>query len=179
VRLHGAIVLPFLLLVACGTSGVAVGDGGVEGGGFPDGATPADGGGVCCPINGSPPCGCAGGGGWAATASACLQGGACDAWFDTTIDSHGCVALVGNTSKCCGCPIRDASADAPVDAGTASCTSASQCRLFSDYCGGCTCDPLGTNQPDPFCPDAGVTCIVDPCQGKTAVCDSTQHCAAQ
>jgi hypothetical protein len=165
----------FAFVLACGGS-TSSGGGGPDGGGNgTDGATSADGGGVCCPITGTPPCGCAGGGGWAASASACTTGGTCDAWMATTVDAHGCPALVLDGSKCCGCPpIRDAGAD--TGAGGA-CADSTQCRLFSDDCGGCRCDALGPNDPNPTC-DAGVSCLVDPCQGKAAVCDSSKHCVA-
>ena len=106
--MHSARIaaLAFALAAACGTTSTP-----------PDGGAPADGGGVCCPIVGSPPCGCAGGGGWAPSADQCpSQGGACDAWFDVTTDSHGCSALSAQPSKCCGCPPpQDAAADAPAD----------------------------------------------------------------
>jgi hypothetical protein len=123
-RLLSTFFVAAALAAACGTS-QTTGDGGTPDGGATDGGpTPADGGGFCCPITGSPPCGCAGGGGWAASADQCPnQGGLCDAWQDVVTDSHGCPALA-SSSKCCGCPppqdsgadAADASGDAATDA---------------------------------------------------------------
>lgn len=84
-----------------------------------------------------------------------------------------------------GSPTFDAPSDgrqdstSPGDAGSSPCTVVSDCRKFSNYCGGCVCDALGTSQPDPICDAGTVTCILDPCQGHTAVCDPTGHCALQ
>ena len=50
------------------------------------------------------------------------------------------------------------------------CTTDADCRLFSDYCTGCDCRSLSTNDPDPTCPGPGVRCFADPCMNKTAVC---------
>ena len=68
----------------------------------------------------------------------------------------------------------DAAADR--DAG-ASCTSAGDCRLFSDMCGACTCLALGAAAADPVCSGPGVSCFRDPCSGQTAACVAGQ-CAA-
>jgi hypothetical protein len=112
--MRSSLALVALLVVACSSS--SSGDATTDGGGdtsTTDGPTSdtisdaiaADGGGVCCPIVGAPPCGCVGGGGWAESASQCPSPvAACDAWFDTSTDSHGCTILVHDGSKCCGCP---------------------------------------------------------------------------
>jgi hypothetical protein len=55
---------------------------------------------------------------------------------------------------------------------------ASDCRLFSDMCEACTCDPLAAGAPDPVCPGPGVSCFRDPCDGLSAACVGGQ-CAAQ
>jgi hypothetical protein len=65
------------------------------------------------------------------------------------------------------------------DAGGPPCTVASDCRTFSDYCGGCTCEALAASQPDPACDGGIVACLVDPCQGHSTVCDPTGRCALQ
>lgn len=73
----------------------------------------------------------------------------------------------------------DATADAATDAGgdaaaTTGCTEDSDCRAFSDYCGGCFCRALGTTDPDPVCSGMMVTCFVDPCTLEgAAFCDTT------
>ena len=79
-----------------------------------------------------------------------------------------------------------ASADAttqPSDASTneggsssAHCTGPADCRTFSDYCGGCACDALVVSEPDPICEAGTVQCLVDPCSGHSAACDTTGHC---
>lgn len=51
------------------------------------------------------------------------------------------------------------------------CTSDAQCRTFSNYCDGCSCQALSDGQPDPLCAGTPVECFADPCMGKTAVCD--------
>jgi hypothetical protein len=69
--------------------------------------------------------------------------------------------------------------DAGIDAGSSPCTHASDCRTFSNYCGGCTCDALGASEPNPVCDAGTVSCLLDPCNGRTAVCDPTGRCALQ
>src|SRR5205814_7400550 len=58
------------------------------------------------------------------------------------------------------------------DAGTAGapCTADGDCRLFDNYCGGCACDALGKNDPDPKCSGPLVACVRQPCMGKVAAC---------
>jgi hypothetical protein len=52
------------------------------------------------------------------------------------------------------------------------CTSDADCRLFDNYCGGCACDALLVNSPDPFCSTPPVQCFRQPCGGMTAVCSA-------
>ncbi len=59
------------------------------------------------------------------------------------------------------------------------CSVASDCRTFSNYCGGCACDVLGTGDANPGCDAGTVSCVVDPCYGHTAACDATHHCVLQ
>ena len=81
---------------------------------------------------------------------------------------------------------QDSRSDAPVDSGAADSSDASTapdvaagcdagCKLFSSYCSSmtlkpCTCYPLAANQPNPGCNGSMVTCLVDPCLAKKAVC---------
>lgn len=51
-----------------------------------------------------------------------------------------------------------------------SCTQDTDCRLFDDYCTGCDCRSLSTNQKDPVCSGPGVKCFAQPCGGHTAAC---------
>ena len=92
------------------------------------------------------------------------------------------------STRCCcdrSCPSADAGTDgeapgsdaAPSEAGS-TCASASDCRLFSDMCGGCTCVALAARAPDPVCPGPSVSCFRDPCSGQSAACVNGQ-CAAQ
>lgn len=72
--------------------------------GFDSGTTPADGGGVCCPIG--PNFCCGAGGGWAPDPSGCKPG-PCDGMLYLGTDAHGCAYVgsgVGPSSVCCGCP---------------------------------------------------------------------------
>jgi hypothetical protein len=55
---------------------------------------------------------------------------------------------------------------------SATCQTASDCRLFSSYCSTapCQCLPLGRDQPDPPCSGQSMSCFVDPCHNKQADC---------
>lgn len=55
-------------------------------------------------------------------------------------------------------------------ASSAVCQSDADCRVFSNYCGGCACTVLMQGDADPSCAGAEVQCLVDPCQGRRAVC---------
>jgi hypothetical protein len=68
--------------------------------------------------------------------------------------------------------------DAGAEAGDAGCGTA--CRLFSVYCNTapCTCVSLASTEPDPTCDAGTVSCVVDPCSNKTAVC-TANGCAVQ
>jgi hypothetical protein len=83
------------------------------------------------------------------------------------------------TSRCCcnqACPADGGSDGAAtrLDAATpdagASCTSAGDCRLFSDMCDGCTCVPLAASAADPVCTGSQVSCLRNPCDGLSAAC---------
>jgi len=50
------------------------------------------------------------------------------------------------------------------------CKTDADCRLFDNYCDGCACNALSTSSPDPFCSGTTVSCFVQPCMGKAAVC---------
>ncbi len=59
---------------------------------------------------------------------------------------------------------------APSATPVVACQSDADCRLFSNYCGGCACTPLTQSEAEPECPSDPVQCLLDPCQGKTAAC---------
>ncbi len=58
------------------------------------------------------------------------------------------------------------------DGGSASaaCATASDCRLYSNSCGTCSCIPLNKDSTNPVCPDSPVSCIIDPCRDKAVGC---------
>lgn len=58
-----------------------------------------------------------------------------------------------------------------------SCTTDADCRLVSDYCKGCDCRALASDEKPPTCDTAGVQCLVDPCLNRAAVCQGGK-CAA-
>jgi hypothetical protein len=58
------------------------------------------------------------------------------------------------------------------------CTTNADCRVVSDYCGGCNCRALAPGQKLPACSGAEVQCLIAPCDGKAAVCQSGK-CVAQ
>lgn len=51
-----------------------------------------------------------------------------------------------------------------------SCSVDSDCRLESDYCTGCDCRALSTNEKLPVCSGPGVRCFADPCLAQAATC---------
>jgi hypothetical protein len=53
---------------------------------------------------------------------------------------------------------------------TPECASDKECRLFSNYCGGCECLALSSSEPDPICKGTLVACFVDPCRNQEASC---------
>jgi hypothetical protein len=58
------------------------------------------------------------------------------------------------------------------------CAADSDCRLESNYCGGCNCEALTQDQKGTTChPDDIVNCFADPCLFKVAACDqATGRC---
>lgn len=63
---------------------------------------------------------------------------------------------------------------APADAaGAPSCRVDADCRLFASFCSTapCRCIPLRATDRDPVCTAMPVSCLVDPCDRKTAACD--------
>jgi hypothetical protein len=73
----------------------------------------------------------------------------------------------------------DAAPDSGSTGGGGTCSTPSDCRTYSNYCGGCSCNALAVSEPNPAC-DAGVgSCLVDPCTSHTATCDSAHHCVLQ
>jgi len=60
--------------------------------------------------------------------------------------------------------------------GVGSCTNDSDCRTYDDYCRGCNCRAVPANiAVDPACgPSDMVSCLVEPCLNKRAVCSNGQ-----
>jgi hypothetical protein len=52
----------------------------------------------------------------------------------------------------------------------AECSTDADCSLYSNYCGGCSCDALGPFEKPIKCLDP-VQCLIDPCANKKAVCE--------
>jgi hypothetical protein len=65
-----------------------------------------------------------------------------------------------------------ASAVAARSSAVAGCATDADCRLFSNYCGGCACAALGTTAPEPHCAKSEVQCFADPCRRARATCVS-------
>ena len=120
-----------------------------------------------------------------------------------TCRTGGCDGPVARTS-CCGCgtgevdqascPHADggnhtggdgssnsdgtSSGDGQVGDGASACGAG--CRLYSNYCDGCTCLALRVGQSNPVCNGMIVTCLHDPCEGLVSACDeSAGTCVAQ
>lgn len=68
-------------------------------------------------------------------------------------------------------PSSDVKSAPPAAEVEAECRSAPDCRLHSDYCGGCSCLALASDAPEPEC-QRPVQCLIDPCQGRRAACES-------
>ena len=56
------------------------------------------------------------------------------------------------------------------DASVAACSAASDCRLFEDRCGACSCLALLASEPDPVCRGDEVSCFAPSCPDKVAAC---------
>jgi hypothetical protein len=54
--------------------------------------------------------------------------------------------------------------------GPAACLTDDDCRVESDYCGGCACRALTKGETVPACTGTTVQCLVDPCRAKRAAC---------
>ena len=59
--------------------------------------------------------------------------------------------------------------------GPGLCQTDSDCRIYSDYCGGCNCRAVIPNAGAALpCTETAVQCLVDPCGQKMAVCVNGQ-----
>ena len=58
--------------------------------------------------------------------------------------------------------------------GNVQCSGDADCRLFDDYCGGCTCRALPKNVSDPVCNGTPFSCFVEPCLSNRATCVAGQ-----
>jgi hypothetical protein len=71
----------------------------------------------------------------------------------------------------------DAAPEAGADATTgAACSGTPDCKVVADYCGACTCVALGAGESLPACTTTPVSCIVDPCGGRSATCGASGTC---
>lgn len=75
-----------------------------------------------------------------------------------------CIQGYAWDSKSCQC--------VPSKPAPGACATDADCRTFADYCTGCNCLALSSNQADPTCSGPGVRCFADPCLGKAAACVS-------
>jgi hypothetical protein len=109
-----------------------------------------------------------------------------DASSDSGVSCGAVTCPVGQSccNSSCGICTLPGSACAAVicepDAGSGSsvCKTDSNCRLFDDSCTGCDCRALDMNQADPICSSPGLSCLMEPCAGKSAACVGGQ-CVAQ
>lgn len=63
-------------------------------------------------------------------------------------------------------------------ANSTRCNSDSDCTLYDNYCGGCSCDALLSGTTPPVCSTAYVNCFAQPCVNRVAVCKAGA-CAVQ
>lgn len=164
-------LLVSLSLAACG--GRASSENTTDGG-SPE-ATPAPGGGVCCPIVGDPcsACGSSLAGGWAASAAACgAIGGPCDGKIGFGTDDHGCQVLATGDNvagaSCCGCPISQEGG------GNPTCTDAGATWTCPPAYGGSIPACPATATPGAACTVGSASCFA--CQqgaGIDCSCDAS------
>ena len=106
---------------------------------------------------------------------------------DTTVDGDKADTTAAETPVDTGAPDATTSDTAPTDTGLVtkdtgvvkdggtpgSCTTDADCRAYSSYCAGkdpCACLALRAGEKDPVCPGPSVSCFVEPCAGKKAIC---------
>ena len=58
----------------------------------------------------------------------------------------------------------------PGEPGKRACQSDADCRMQADYCTGCDCEALGPGENVRGCAGSAVSCLVDPCAGKSVLC---------
>jgi hypothetical protein len=101
-----------------------------------------------------------------------------EAAADTAIDSRTIgdepAEAAADATTLADASVLDAANEA--DGGQWSSADAAACRTFSNYCGGCTCQALGTGEPNPTCDGGTVTCLLDPCQSHSATSDPSGRC---
>ncbi len=153
----------FVFASACGSDDDSSGSGGAASGGSAGSATGGSGGGSG-----------GGTGGSSGSATGGSAGSATGGSAGTATDGGAGTASGGTAG---GGP--DASTGgaggAKPDAGPGSeCKKPDDCRLFSSMCSTapCKCLPLTKQEKDPKCNGVPVTCVVDPCAGKTATCEN-------
>lgn len=99
----------------------------------------------------------------------CASTAACQAGLTCTTEAGACDRPPG-----CGpediCPAVCYGVCAEAAAAEGACESDADCRAFSDYCGGCACEALRADAPDPKCSSKPVSCVMNPCRGKVARC---------
>jgi hypothetical protein len=93
-----------------------------------------------------------------------------------------CAAAVSAACSDSTTPATDAGASGDTgttaDTGTSNadgggqCATAADCRTYGVHCDTCTCLALPAGSADPVCNGMQVSCLVDPCIGKTAICTS-------
>ena len=106
-----------------------------------------------------------------AVVAACASTENCPADHVCTVDRGDCNPPPGCKpgdicpQVCYGICVDEAAAQAAV-----ACKFDNDCRTYSNYCGSCACDAMSAEAPEPKCADKPVSCVVDPCHNKVAVC---------
>jgi len=172
--------------VVVGTGGKSGGTGGATGGGIACGQNTCKQGEYCCNAS----CGMCAPMGAACIDIACPAPGACTSDADCSVHADYCggcnCRVTGETVPACTGPQVECFADpclgttaacangtctkVKTPPTTAECQKDSDCTLQANYCTGCNCDALAPGESVPPCNGAGVQCLVDPCQTKTAAC---------
>jgi hypothetical protein len=104
--------------------------------------------------------------------ASCASTSACEKGLTCTVETGACDKPPGCgpgdmcAAVCYGVCAEASAASEPSEG----CRSDDDCRTFSNYCGGCGCEGLLTEDPDPKCGGKLVNCVMNPCRGKKARC---------
>ena len=109
-----------------------------------------------------------------AAGGACAATAACAPGLVCTTDHGACDRPPGcGPDDMCAAVCYGVCADAEAAAAepkAVACQVDADCVTHSNYCGGCRCDALPKGDEPDKCPGKLVSCVMDPCRGRAALC---------